>query len=82
VPNGFGVGSAPTAGAEATGDRSVAGGAVGAGVELGAAIVVTGVAGVGAGSDRGEHAAADVANSNDGTAARRRFALIPDLSST
>jgi hypothetical protein len=44
--------------------------------------VVTGVAGVGGGSDLGEHAAADVANSNDGTAARRRFALIPGLSST
>jgi hypothetical protein len=82
VPKGFGVGSVPTAGAEAMGDASVAGGAIDAAGGLGVASVVAVGAGAGGGSDLDEHAAAVVASVNAACRAkRRRFALIGDVSS-
>jgi hypothetical protein len=83
VPNGFGVGSVPTAGPGAMGDASVAGGVIDVGDGLGVASVVAVGAGVGGGSDLDEQAAATVASSSaDGTAMRRRLPLISDVSSS
>jgi hypothetical protein len=64
------------------GDASVAGGVIDAD-GLGAASVVAVAAGVGGASDLDEQAAAIVASSSaDGTAMRRRFPLISDVSSS